>query len=380
MWEIIIDGEELNDMPTEFLTDTQTEKSLNSLMEQAMFSDLGFENRLSNYWQFGWLSETECSQILEAWNNSNQREYDDLAFASIFALFINYRDNCEGATLVHRYGEMLNSFYSKSEYTKKYKTVMDYIYLTYEISRPEQRDKKEATFLMEMAYQLVETDKHHGGYKNTFAELFITLVESSSDLGSGFVHRWKQMALNEIEKAPEYHTESSVFYCTKARLLAFEGKFDDAVEAINTAIMIENESPYTSYTALSKYNYHLSATNLAKKERELESQQERIILEVDNLKKVEQKNLELLGLFAAVIAFFVGGISVVTSPAVSIKTILGIIVVAGCLIIVACTFFLLFHYHVDISGKSKHIHWELLASYSIGFLITTVAVVLVQIL
>lgn len=100
------------------------------------------------------------------------------------------------------------------------------------------------------------------------------------------------------------------YHYNKSRLLFLAGNFDEALEEVDTAIL--KQLPNNSYTRIiSDYQSHKMKILVELGKREIAQEQANIEKEVEKVKGSLVKNIEIVGFFAAVVAFSIGSIQIV---------------------------------------------------------------------
>lgn len=178
---------------------------------------------------------------------------------------------------------------------------------------------------------------------------------------------WLEEGLAASRKALRRDSEYPKFHCTAGRLLALQGEYDKALKEI--AIAIDTENSKQSDYALRIGGYRMYYQRIQEKrhsvamrqevQRQLDTAQDLIRqmetslgemkenqarLEEDNRASLS-KNMEFLGLFAGIVSFTIGGVSM--SAALAERSVVGaaglIVVLMGALLGVFAGFGIILH-------------------------------------
>lgn len=180
----------------------------------------------------------------------------------------------------------------------------------------------------------------NAGVLHLFADLVATYFENRDTHSEGendvephygVIDRveWLDKAMSSVERAIQ-HQNYAKFYCTRGRILALRGYYQEAMRSIKDAIDLEDSSVSDYAIRVGNYQYHKLSILARMQNKELRSSLEQYKKGMDDAnekiqknleettKKLESstiKNLEFLGLFAGIISFTVGGISIASSMA-----------------------------------------------------------------
>jgi tetratricopeptide (TPR) repeat protein len=162
-------------------------------------------------------------------------------------------------------------------------------------------------------YELKDT------YQNTKTE-----VIENGEAENMQKQEWLSKAFYAVEEAIQLQNYAK-FFCTRGRILALMGNFDEAMESIKDAIDFEDSSERDYAIRIGNYQYHKLSIlarmqnqqikNLVEHyEKRIKQENQKVQQELmDTTKKIENstiKNLEFLGLFAGIIGFTIGSISI----------------------------------------------------------------------
>jgi len=166
-------------------------------------------------------------------------------------------------------------------------------------------------------------------------------------------------AVNDIDSVITEDSKYAKYYCTKGRLLAVNKMYDQAIYSITKAIDYE-DSKRTDYTLrINQYQMYLQQAKNLKSLEKTEETLNKKIQEFEDL--IEQqskesliKNMEYLGLFAGIISFTIGSISISSSMASqSLIAAAGLIIVLlGALLCVFAGFGVILHGFNKKSGRN----------------------------
>jgi len=205
-----------------------------------------------------------------------------------------------------------------------------------------------------------------------------------------WLEKGERAAIEALDLDPDYPK----FHCTKGRILALKGDYQQALREI--AIAIDTENSKQADYALRIGNYRTYEQRIREKQRSeeqlamvqkqidsataLSAKMEASLTEMkDKQAELEEetraslaKNMEFLGLFSGIVSFTIGGISI--SGAVAERSILGaaglIVVLMGALLTVFSGFGIILHgYEGEKSKRNK-------AVLLMGILVAAVGVLL----
>lgn len=117
----------------------------------------------------------------------------------------------------------------------------------------------DATYRNRIAYD------GNAGYVHLFADILVTLYERSfaSDKEE-FRAKWLDIALSAVDRAIELDQSYAKYHCTKGRILAMSGRYNEADISINRAISLENPKKNDYVLRISNYYYHKTMINTAR--------------------------------------------------------------------------------------------------------------------
>lgn len=210
------------------------------------------------------------------------------------------------------------------------------------------------------AKKSVEKMQGSAGAEHLLADLVVRYFREDPRRAKGQqADMWVEEGLSAVERAIAAEKYAK-FYYTKARLLTLKGRYKEALADLQTA-QDREDSRRTDYvlrmaTYLAEINRIEDLQRSSQMEEELarhaselaqkqEAAEARIKAQMIRLDESSVKNLEFLGLFAGVISFTIGGISIVSNA--SDFSFLGaaglLVVLMGTLLEVFCGFGVILH-------------------------------------
>ena len=208
----------------------------------------------------------------------------------------------------------------------------------------------------------------HHAFAIAVADIFeATELQRESRPESSWLEKGEQAAMDALDLDPTYPK----FHCTKGRILALRGNYEQALKEI--AIAIDTENSKQADYALRIGNYRAYEQRIREKQRS-EKQMALMQQQIDSAKVLSEtmeqslqdmeekqkaledenrasltKNMEFLGLFSGIVSFTIGGISI--SGAVAERSIVGaaglIVVLMGALLVVFAGFGIILHGYKD---------------------------------
>lgn len=169
--------------------------------------------------------------------------------------------------------------------------------------------------------------------------------------------KWLKEGERAVDKALLLDGSYPKFYCTRARLAALNGRYEAAIEDISRAIDMERPDR-TDYTLrIGEYRmYDQRIRDKWRSEQMMETLQKKM---EEQSSQTLTKNMEFLGLFAGIVSFTIGSISI--AGAMEQESLLGaaglIIVLMGALLGVFAGFGVILH---GCFGKKSGRNWAVL--------------------
>ncbi len=172
----------------------------------------------------------------------------------------------------------------------------------------------------------------NAGFVHLFAVTVAAICEEMLAVRDRVAAEWLDKALDAADRAIALDRRYAKYYCTKGRLLAIGGQFEDAVSQARVAIDAEDSSKPDYAIRIGDYQYYLLRIQAAKNEADLAAKLEAYgVVLAEKLDGAESKinegvkrmddssirNLEFLGFFAALISFTIGSIQLAVSQQAS---------------------------------------------------------------
>ena len=225
----------------------------------------------------------------------------------------------------------------------------------------------------------------NAGGKHAFAESVALVFENAPDSMTDFLHdphaNWLGLAESAALVAIMSDKNYAKFYCTYSRILALKGDFESALKNIEIAIDKENSSrsdyairigQYLSYSQQFRAQKQLSSIESALSAKMQHYEEQTEVSFAAHQKAMDEqekqtmvKNMEFLGLFAGIVSFTIGSLTITGAIAEqSIQSAAGLIVVLmGALMCVFAAFGMILH------GIVKKTAFRNLAVFILGALI-----------
>ena len=306
---------------------------------------------------------------------------DNLAFAAFGVCFIYYRRSEEKTSESYLYDKYYDYLVKKHPFIDHYYAMylLDQdIAENYEQILTLARNNINNIFVMKNRYK-----SEHPGVLHVFAIAVAEILEAldyNETMVVDHVDEVLKEAIAVVDRAITLQ-DYPKFYCTKGRLLALQGHYKEGIAQIKLAIGKESSKSDDYALRLNNYHTHITRIELLihkarlKKEIEnskhisanMEANQQRMREEIEHaqetsrqLKETQTKNLEYLGLFAAIISFTIGGIQIATSiQKASVVNIAGLLLVLmGAVLVVFLGFGYILHcaddpLHQTVERKKK---------------------------
>lgn len=268
-------------------------QSLNSLPEQA---DPGYEQRVHR------LRQVPAPTPYELDNSALQAIADDeslpegLRFNAYFVWQTtlwrryDYRDFREN---VRTYREAFES-----------QPMFDHQQAMSLMSRSDRDSLQEALFHAREAHDNLSSSP---GVLNLFVEIIAELGERYQD---AIEANDISTALAAIKKAIKIDRKYGKYYANRARLLALDNRYDEAVREIRRAMEIEQSSDSPVYASrLAHYQFIEARIDTRRQASELLDEQRKVREEI---RRTRSENMRTLGLLAAIVGFIVTGFDIAT--------------------------------------------------------------------
>ena len=227
----------------------------------------------------------------------------------------------------------------------------------------------ESIFSLAEANAAQKAFSQNPGVHHILADLVATAFENAELSGLNIPDPvWLQKGLRAADAAILLNPDYAKYYCTKGRLLALLKDYDAAVKMIRQAVDLEDSRKSDYAIRINGYLNHLQQVQARQQNdhmeknlnsymnrqmdeyaQKIEAQQAELRQQTDNVMNELQdsmsKNLEFIGLFAGIISFTIGSISIAGSLAeVSFAAAAGLIIVLmGALLCVFAGFGIVLH-------------------------------------
>ena len=311
--------------------------------------------------------------VLNGIVNDRSKGNDVLAYAALYTLNIIYRHLLDA----EKFKKLLND---NEEWAKKHPTYVHLKMLQYEEYPDDDFDIKK---WFDQEKQLMENNPENPGYSHALGVLYATYMERQ--LGKDLTpHRQKEyehikghadLAMRAINNAIELSSKYAKYYCTKGRLQALEGDFQSSIQNIQKAIVMENSKHSDYAIRIGKYQFFqlqvqsMCLVEQSKKDLNTDS----IAEELKNMKKNIISNVEIIGIFSAIISFTLGSLSLANGQP-ALNAALLIVILMGSLMVTLSLFCYLFRFNID--GCDNLVPYLLVAV--IGLVIIAVALILLK--
>lgn len=232
--------------------------------------------------------------------------------------------------------------------------------------------------ILDKGYKNMQEIPHNAGVYHVLAIAVADIFEATEfqpELQPDSI--WLQRGEDAAREALELDDGYAKFHCTMGRLLPLKGEFSTALAEISQAIDLEN-SNHRDY-ALRISGYRMYYQRIQDKQRS-ESMQAKVQVQIDEAKRLTEqirasiqetekkqqqleeetrnsltKNMEFLGLFAGIVSFTIGGISI--ASAMAERSFVGaaglLVVLMGALLCVFAGFGVILHgYRGDKSRRN----------------------------
>lgn len=188
------------------------------------------------------------------------------------------------------------------------------------------------------------------GGDHAFAETVLLAFENAPHLLDEIPRLKKQDLLKEaLDVMVEVHVKDSSyakFYSTHGRLLAIDGKFEDALTYLNKAIDKEDNTRADYPIRIGRYLAFIQQVRaLQQAHKNQQAAEEQLKVFEEKTQQSTGKSMEFLGLFSGIVSFTIGSLTITGAIAEqSIKNAAGLIVILmGALIGVFAAFGIILH-------------------------------------
>lgn len=281
------------------------------------------------------IKEDEYLAILD--HNNNNRI---LRFSAFYCLFIQYRRFEQRYELFDLVESKIGTFEKEKKLSFLYDIVMSQYNKLKCLDTSKKSYYKEAIKYADRAIDEYNRKKSYNiGCFNNYADivldvLIIDNIVENKDINCALKHVDMAMHIHEKERNLRPYAN---YYCSKARLYAYQGKYELAQKMITLAISYERTDQKDSLIRLS--NYHNVKLEIKTKESlemleaSISEANEKYSNIQNQLNGQQTKYIEILSFFAAVIALIMGSLSISLSKIDFLTASSLIMVLSGCLII-----------------------------------------------
>lgn len=281
------------------------------------------------------IKENEYLTILDNRNNNKI-----LRFSAFYCLFIQYRRFEQRYELLDLVESKIGIFEQERKLSYLYNIVMSQYNKFKCLDTSNKRYYKESIKYADKAIEEYNCKKSYNiGCFNNYADIVLDV------LGIGNIVEGKDInrALKNVDMAIRIHEKErklrpyANYYCSKARLFAYQGEYELAQKMITLAISYERTDQKDSLIRLS--NYHNVKLEIKTKESleiletNISQANEKYSNIQNQLNGQQTKYIEILSFFAAVIALIMGSLSISLSKINFLTACSLIMVLSGCLII-----------------------------------------------
>ena len=328
---------------------------------------------------------------------THQQQYDPdeekIAFAA-FAVAVNYerlhKNPDEEKKLLDGYRELFGKKRRVGTAEEKHEHVyffhLDVLYRM-DLAVSNNNDAFLMELLTDAKANSVNLSKNCGGH-HAFAEATALVFENAKDglrqqLEAAPEH-WLEDAKTSAIKAIAQDESYAKYYCTYGRILALCGEFDDSIKNINRAIALEKNTRTDYSIRIGQYSGYYQQIRAQQKLRLQEEamadqlREMKLAMEAGE-KETMAKNMEFLGLFAGIVSFTIGSLTITGAIAEqSIQHAAGLIVVLmGALLCVFAAFGMILHgFHAvkrnpNTQRLERSFIWRHLVVFVLGILVVS---------
>lgn len=296
-------------------------------------------------------------------------EDEKIAFAA-FCIQVNRERRMKNRTAESTLLEKYDSRFAKSH------PFFGHLRLLNMLDNVSEYDAKEILQLAEKNKDLI---RGNVGCQHALADAVALILEEDQVSPNKYLkdenvrNEWLDKGERAVNVAIKWKPEYAKYYCTRGRLLALRGKYDEALRSIAEAIDLEKARGKDYALRIGLYQAHMQQIRGRNQLMGMEAMMKEKMLEYE--KKMEEeshqsmvKNLEFLGLFSGIVSFTIGSISI--AGAVAEQSMLGaaglIVVLMGALLGVFSGFGIILHgfgWKEEKNGSKKR-DWK---KYEKGF-------------
>lgn len=226
---------------------------------------------------------------------NNEGIDEGIRYAAFYCLANIYRHNLE----LDSYNELLNSSHN---WKTQHDSLVHLKTLAYLIPPYKTCDSE----ILAEEYKLACKYRDTIGYKHAFTELFATVCEqeqSSAELKK----QWGKKAERFADEVIEANETYAKYYCTSARILAINGKYDEADLKLQNAIQKEDSNRQDYAIIIGQYQYFRLSIQAKKLAEQLDTTE--IQSQINRMQDSATSNIEIIAIFSGIISFAMGSLS-----------------------------------------------------------------------
>jgi len=221
--------------------------------------------------------------------------------------------------------------------------------------------ESEYSFLIRKSYNNTIKLPNNPGSFHMFAFLVASVLELlDSAEKARFSNLWLDKAITSIEYAINLTDDYAKFYCTRGRLIAEQGNYDEAIENIALAIELEDSSRTDYAMKIAEYQYYRLIVIMKKQNEKIQNDFDNYNIKINDItqeaqntfnesvkissEKINQyfsKNIEFVALFAGIMTFAIGSLQIVSRQDSFIDASQLIIILMGALLCLYSAFIFL---------------------------------------
>ncbi len=218
---------------------------------------------------------------------------DDLRYASFFCLATRYRRDRNLGNLTKLHSDFSASFNRDDHPT------LDHLQAIHLLALSGASNLNQALWFASRARTRLPA---HPGVAHAFADVVVTLLDNDRAVEQSTVDAAFEAVREAIaqERYPK-------FLVTEARLLGYRGRYDEAAEAIRTAISEEDSNEHDYNLRVNEYMTHAMSLRLHQAKREMRDQVDALKAEV---RDVNVGNLQYLAMFTGLLSLVAASIGI----------------------------------------------------------------------
>lgn len=264
----------------------------------------------------------------------NTAESADLRFRAFFGITIHHRrqsDTTLFKNFVHQYIDQFQQF-------SLHYHVLSLLHKSF-------GDAEGITKSLEYSKKAIEKLNMHAGVLHNHCEAIVTALEEGIAISDEEQYNASLYIERVITLCPEY----AKFYCTKGRLLAQTGKYQEAKRLLNIAIDLEDSKSKDYTLRINTYRnfliqvkteelYKSVSTEIQDAKAVVLAAEESINKLVDktesDMENMKAQNLQMLAFFTAIVSFIIGSINILSNQQDFTQAALLILILAGAMVLV----------------------------------------------